>query len=103
MLLPDLNLKRGEVKRLGQLPVSGNGTIDNWEGLYLNKEKVVVKVLRTGAKSLKVFYFHGCGCLDNIFPQRFQREVTIWYNLWNQDQGEHILPFYGNKSSFLFH
>ncbi|KAH7903279.1 hypothetical protein BJ138DRAFT_1120539, partial [Hygrophoropsis aurantiaca] len=45
-LLPNLNLERGEVRRLGQYPVGGNGVMDIWEGMYLNEEKVAIKILR---------------------------------------------------------
>lgn len=57
-LLANMHLQRGEVRRLGQYPVSGTGSMDIWEGLYLNEEKVAIKILRavhSTPKSLQVF------------------------------------------------
>ena len=45
-LLANMHLQRGEVRRLGQYPVSGTGSMDVWEGIYLNEEKVAIKILR---------------------------------------------------------
>ncbi|KAJ8595364.1 kinase-like protein [Rhizopogon salebrosus TDB-379] len=85
-LLPNMHLKRGEVKRIGQYAVKGTGAADIWEGYYLNEEKVSIKVLRA----------------VNCNPQtrmRFNREVDIWKRVWEADRGEHILPFYGYCST----
>ncbi|KAH7904259.1 hypothetical protein BJ138DRAFT_1119574 [Hygrophoropsis aurantiaca] len=77
-----LNLERGEIRRLGQYPVGGNDDMDIWEGMYLDKEKVVIKILRAvhcNPRSLN----------------RFKREVDIWKRVWEVDCGMHTLPLYG--------
>ncbi|KIK95129.1 hypothetical protein PAXRUDRAFT_33151 [Paxillus rubicundulus Ve08.2h10] len=81
-LLAKMHLQRGEVHRLGQYPVSGTGSMDIWEGLYLNQEKVAIKILRAVHSTPKSL-------------QRFKREVEIWNSVWEIDQGRHILPLYG--------
>ncbi|KIJ70260.1 hypothetical protein HYDPIDRAFT_23387 [Hydnomerulius pinastri MD-312] len=81
-LLANMHLQRGEVRRIGQYPVSGTGSMDIWEGSYLNEEKVAIKILRAVHSSPKTL-------------QRFKREVDIWNRVWEIDQGRHILPLYG--------
>ncbi|KIM68699.1 hypothetical protein SCLCIDRAFT_104667 [Scleroderma citrinum Foug A] len=81
-MLVNMNLRRGEVRRVGQYPVSGTNTMDIWEGIYLNEEKVAIKVIRAVHVSPKSL-------------QRFTREVDIWRCVWETDQGRHILPLYG--------
>ncbi|KZP24577.1 kinase-like protein [Athelia psychrophila] len=81
-LLPEFNLRRGEVSRIGEFPVSGSASMDIWEGTYLSREKVAVKVIRAVTA-------------DPRSLQRFKREVKIWGDVWKIDGGQHILPFYG--------
>jgi hypothetical protein len=45
-ILPCAELASGEVARVGSFPVTGTSNFDLWEGLWLGKEKVVLKVLR---------------------------------------------------------
>lgn len=81
-LLPDFHLKFGEVQKIGDLPVRGTATIDIFEGLYLGREKVMIKAIR----SMKC---------DERSLRRFKREGKIWGEVWDRDQGRHIVPFYG--------
>ncbi|KIK07601.1 hypothetical protein K443DRAFT_128984 [Laccaria amethystina LaAM-08-1] len=81
-LLPDFHLKFGEVQKIGDLPVRGTATVDIFEGLYLGREKVMIKAIR----SMKC---------DERSLRRFKREGKIWGEVWDRDQGRHIVPFYG--------
>ena len=45
-LLPNYDLRAGEVKRIGSHPVGGGPAFDIWEGEYLGTEKCAIKVIR---------------------------------------------------------
>jgi len=81
-LLPDFNLERDEVERVGLFPEYGSGGMDIYEGCYLAEEKVAIKMLRSVVANSHTL-------------ERFKREVKIWADLWNIDKGKRILPFYG--------
>ena len=81
-LLPNVDLKHGEVRRVGNHPVGGSPAFGIWEGEYLGREKVAIKVPHNVEVTPKV-------------RQRFLREVGIWRKIWDEDRGRYILPFYG--------
>ncbi|PPQ99915.1 hypothetical protein CVT24_009596 [Panaeolus cyanescens] len=81
-LLPDFYLRSGEVKKIGKLPVRGTATMDIYEGLYLGRQKVAIKAIRS-------MHF------DETVKRRFTREAKIWGEVWKRDHGKHIVPFYG--------
>ena len=49
LLLPGVELKAGEVKRVGTQPIGGSAEFDIWEGLYLENEKCTLKVIRAAS------------------------------------------------------
>ncbi|KAK7042194.1 TKL/TKL-ccin protein kinase [Favolaschia claudopus] len=81
-LLPDFRLGSGEVVRIAVFPKGGTSYYDVYEGLYLGREKVSIKVLR----SLNA---------DERSLRRFYRECNIWKIIWEIDLGRHIVPIYG--------
>lgn len=81
-LLPDMHLKRGEVRRTSDYAVYRTTWIGIWEGCYLNEEKVVIQVLRAVYATPKTL-------------KRFKLEADIWRRVFEADKGEHILPIYG--------
>lgn len=81
-LLPDMNLKRGEVRRTSDYAVNGTAWTDVWEGCYLNEEKVAIIVLRSAYATPKTL-------------KRFKMETEIWRRVFETDKGEHILTIYG--------
>ncbi|KAJ7814984.1 hypothetical protein B0H14DRAFT_3746787 [Mycena olivaceomarginata] len=68
-LLPDLHLRAGEITRIGQFPISGTSAMDIYEGLYLGREKVAIKVVRAVNSD-----------------ENSLRKI---------DQGQHVLPLLG--------
>ena len=46
MMLPEVELKAGEVRRDGTSPSGGSAEFDIWRGWYLETEMVSLKVLR---------------------------------------------------------
>ncbi|KAE9393766.1 kinase-like protein [Gymnopus androsaceus JB14] len=82
LLLPKLNLESGEVLILTRFPISSTSTMDIYEGLYLNQEKVTIKMMRAVNSNEKS-------------KARFMREVRVWNEVWTKDKGKHVLPFYG--------
>ena len=46
LLLPRIELKSGEVRRLSNNPVGGSAAFDIWMGEYLGQEKCAIKVVR---------------------------------------------------------
>ncbi|KAJ7817425.1 kinase-like domain-containing protein [Mycena leptocephala] len=79
--LHEFQLRRGEVVRVGIMAVSASGSYETYEGLYLDNEKVAVKVVRA---------MHFDSSL-----REFRRECANWKAVWEVDQGKHVLPFYG--------
>ncbi|KAL5500981.1 hypothetical protein ACEPAH_9368 [Sanghuangporus vaninii] len=81
-LLPRIELKSGEVRRVSGHPIRGSATFDVWEGEYLGQAKCAIKAVRTIEVTPKI-------------RDRLLREVKIWRKVWEDDKGEHILPFWG--------
>lgn len=81
-LLPNMNLKRGEVRRTSNYAVNGTSRTDVWEGCYLNEEKVAIRVLRAVYATPKTL-------------KKFKVEAEIWRRVFEADKGEHILTIYG--------
>lgn len=99
-LLPDFHLRSGEVKLIGSTPVRGTPSMDIYEGLYLGREKVAIKAMRSikfdeQSKRVGLNIFLSCSWIQIIYFQRFTREAKIWGEVWKRDRGQHIVPFYG--------
>lgn len=81
-LLPKVELRHGEVRRVSSNPVGGSAAFDIWQGEYLGQEKCAIKVVRGIEVTPKI-------------RDRFLREVGIWRKVWEMDKGEYMLPFWG--------
>lgn len=53
LLLPDIELQAGAVRRLGTQAIGGNATIDLWDGLYLEETRCTLKNIRASQFSEK--------------------------------------------------
>jgi hypothetical protein len=99
-MVPIAELASGEVSRVGSFPVAGSSSFDIWEGLWLDKEKVALKVLRGVNMGPSTRRVRLLTVTDGEKPltfhfQRFHREAAIWRQVWSKDLGQSILPFYG--------
>ncbi|KAK2465787.1 hypothetical protein APHAL10511_002331 [Amanita phalloides] len=81
-LPPDCQLDSGEVIWTDQVPVAGSKNVDIYKGRYLNREDVMIKVIRSIKK-------------DEKSIERIRREIELWMKIYELDQGKHIIPFYG--------
>ncbi|KAF8636240.1 hypothetical protein AX17_003725 [Amanita inopinata Kibby_2008] len=83
ILPPECQLDAGEVERTSKLPVPGTRhDVDIYEGRYLKRQKVMIKVIR----SIKT---------DDKSVRRLRREIQLWAKIYEVDKGKHILPLYG--------
>ncbi|KZT22652.1 kinase-like protein [Neolentinus lepideus HHB14362 ss-1] len=89
-LLPDLELRRGEVNRLDANAFNGTAKYDEYKGRYLSSEEVVIKFFRTYMPSTS-----GNVTSPDKHQRRFVREAGIWLATWQQDRGKYLVPFYG--------
>ncbi|KAG5644520.1 hypothetical protein DXG03_008262 [Asterophora parasitica] len=76
---PIVKVLNGEIVKVGDVPIAGGTYCDVWEGRWLGKKKVAVKVLR----AIKA--------TDQQAHKHFKHEIRVWAKLENPN----ILPFYG--------
>ncbi|KAF8633770.1 hypothetical protein AX15_001276 [Amanita polypyramis BW_CC] len=81
-LPPHSQLDSGEVQWTDRIPVSGSRNVDIYKGRYLQREDVMIKVIR----SVK---------MDEQSLNRIKREIQLWATIYERDKGKHIIPFYG--------
>jgi len=76
---PSIKSLNGEVKKIGDLAVTGGTYSDVWVGMWLGQEKVALKSLR----NIKAG--------DAKAQKRFEHEIDVWSKLRHKN----ILSFYG--------
>jgi hypothetical protein len=72
-LLPNLELQPGIVRRVGRFAAGGSSETDIWEGMYLDEEKVAIKMIRPVAKSERNFQV--CVFLTDESEKRLKRAL----------------------------
>ncbi|KAK6984534.1 kinase-like domain-containing protein [Favolaschia claudopus] len=76
------NLDSSNFTLIGQYPSSMSNAVETYEGIYLGRDKVAIKVVRSVAANEASF------C-------RLKRECNVWKRLWDIDRGKHLLPYFG--------
>ncbi|KDQ56560.1 hypothetical protein JAAARDRAFT_207684 [Jaapia argillacea MUCL 33604] len=87
-LLPDMELKGGEVVESSEQPDRICEGYDLKRGVYLGKVEVRLKVLRYVPFKEKPREME-------VWTKRFAREAGLWVKVWKVDRGRYIVPFYG--------
>ena len=101
LLPPNCQLNSGEVQWSDEIPTEGSKNGDIYKGRYLHSEDVKIKVIRSvNMKDEEIVKVCLPGidvkpCPRLIYAQRVRREVDLWAKIYEIDQGEHIIPFYG--------
>lgn len=96
-LLPDMNLKRGEVRRTNDYIVKGTRWINVWEGCYLNEEKVAIQVLSAVYATPKTLKVHHPNIVVVVFNQLICRGSN-----WRRRFGEECSKRIKESTSFRY-